>query len=306
MSTATAPPSHSARWSGLWPAVITPMTSDDQIAFDTLEKMVELYVAQNLGGLYVTGSTGQWPLLTLDERRGIAECCVRVSAGRIPVMVHVGATTTRDSVALAQHAASIGADAVSAVAPSYYGYSPDVIFNYYHELGQATELPLFAYHLSTVNTVRLAPADFVERLLQVPHIAGMKITDVDLYLFGLIRAHAGDRLSLFSGADEVLCHAVVSGAIGAIGTFYNLWGVECRAARLAMEAGDVTRATQFMQRFQLAISRSMRTGSVWSFLRRAMQLKHGLDIGRPRAPLGSQDKPWDDAQVRDILSLVEG
>ena len=65
----------------------------------------------------------------------------------------------------------------------------------------------------------------------------MKITDHDLYPFGLIHAYAGDRLRLFSGADEVMCHAVPRGAVGAIGTFYNLWGPACACARDATVAG---------------------------------------------------------------------
>src|SRR5437588_813736 len=56
----------------------------------------------------------------------------------------------------------------------------------------------------------------------VPNAAGLKFTDVDLYTLGLIHTYSGDRLQLLSGADEVMCHAVLSGAVGAIGTFYNL------------------------------------------------------------------------------------
>lgn len=281
------------------------MAPDGRVAYATLERMVDLFATQGLDGLYLTGSTGQWPLLSGEERRTILECAAGAAAGRLPIMAHIGATTTAETVALAEHAANAGAAAVSAVAPSYYGYSPDVVFAYYTELGRATPLPLFAYHLSTVNSVRLPPAEFVARLLDVPNIAGMKITDVDLYLFGLVHAHGGDRLRLFSGADEVLCHAVLSGAIGAIGTFYNLWGVECQRARRAMAAGDVSGSTEFTRRFQSAISRSMRTGSVWSFLRHAMRRKHGIDIGMPRPPLGSQDRPWNDEDVESILRLME-
>ena len=304
-SSQATPSADGARFAGLWPAVITPMTVDGQVAYGTLERMVDLFATQGLDGLYLTGSTGQWPLLSGEERRRILECAAGAAAGRLPLRAHIGATTTAETVALAEHAAGVGAAAVSAVAPSYYGYSPDVVFAYYAELGRATPLPLFAYHLSTVNSVRLPPADFVARLLEVPNIAGMKITDVDLYLFGLIRAYGGDRLRLFSGADEVLCHAVLSGAIGAIGTFYNLWGVECQRARRAMVAGDVAASTAFTRRFQAAISRSMRTGSVWSFLRKAMLRKHGVDIGMPRPPLGSQDRPWSDEDVESILRSME-
>lgn len=292
-------------FAGIWPAVITPRTADDRIAFDVLEQLVDLYARQGLDGLYVTGSTGQWPLLTLDERRDIAACCLRAAAGRLPVMVHVGTMTTRDSVLLAQHAASLGAAAVSAVTPSYYGYSPDVVFHYYGELGRATDLPLFAYHLSTVSSVKIAATEYVDRLLAVPNLVGMKITDVDLYLFGLIHDRAGDRLRLLSGADEVLCHAVLSGAVGAIGTFYNLWGPACRQARQAMVAGQVATATQFMGRFQRAIHTALRGASVWSFLRHAMQLKYQLDIGLPRPPLGSLDRAWSDDEVREVLGWID-
>lgn len=297
-------PRPAADFSGLWPAVITPLDAEGRVALDVLEQMVERFAAQKLDGLYVTGSTGQWPLLTLDERRDIAACCVKTAAGRMPVMVHVGAMTTRDAIALAEHAAAIGADAVSAVAPPYYGYSAEVVFRYYDQLGAATDLPLYAYHLHTQGAMKLPPAEFVERLLQVPHIAGMKITDIDLNLFGLVHTVANGRLRLFSGADEVLCQAVMSGSIGAIGTFYNLWGAECQAARRAAVAGDLATAANFMSRFQLAISRCLRSGGIWSFLRRAMQQKHQVDIGMPRPPLGSLDRSWTDDEVVELLDLV--
>lgn len=291
---------------GIWPALLTPFDAAGRPAWNAIDQLVELFVSQQLDGLYIIGSTGQWPLLTLDERRAIAERVVRASAGRIPVMVHVGAATTADAVTLARHAASIGADAISTVAPIYYPHGADVVFQYYREVGAASDLPLFVYHLSLVNQLRLPAPEYVERLLALPNIAGMKITDVDLYLFGQIRAHAGERLQLFSGADEVLCHAVLSGAIGAIGTFYNLWGPECRVARQAVVNGDVHQGLAFMQRFQVAIGRILRSGSVWSFLRAAMLRRYQIDVGMPRAPLGSLDRPWDPQELDEILALMTG
>src|SRR5215210_5423127 len=105
---------------GVWPAFLTPMTSDGELDFAVVEKLTDLFARQGLGGLYVGGSTGQWVSLTLEERFALAGCVVKAAGGRIPVMVHVGATTTRDAVRLARHAEEVGADAVSAVAPIYY------------------------------------------------------------------------------------------------------------------------------------------------------------------------------------------
>lgn len=219
------------RFSGMWPALVTPFGADGKPALDVVEKLVDLFAKQGLDGLYVTGSTGQWPLLTVEERQGIVERCVKASAGRIPIMAHIGAVATDDAVTLAKHAAKVGADAVSTVAPIYYPHSADVVFEHYRRIGAASELPLFVYHIELAQKLSVGAKEYTERILSLPNIAGMKITSGDLYLFGLIHSFAGDRLQLFSGADEVMCQAVLSGSIGAIGTFYNVFGPACRRSR---------------------------------------------------------------------------
>jgi len=285
--------------------MLTPLTETGQINHAQIEKLVDLFVRQRLGGLYVLGSTGQWPLLTVEQRQAAAERIVKTAAGRIPVMVHVGAVATDDAVALARHAARIGADAVSAVTPIYYPAGTDIVFEHYRRIGAASELPLFVYHLSIVNQIALDPRDYAERVLALPHIAGMKITDRDLYQFGLMHAHAGERLQLFSGADEVMCHAALSGAIGAIGTFYNLWGPACQVGRQRFVEGSFDSGRKFMLAFQTAIGEVLRSQSVWGFLRAAMRIKYDIDIGPPRAPLGMLDKPWKAGDVERIIAQVD-
>ncbi len=161
---------------GCWPALLTPLNEQGEPCLAAIERLVELFVQQKLGGLYIVGSTGQWPLLRLDQRQTVAERVVQAAAGRIPVMVHVGAIATEDAVALARHAESIGADAVSCVAPVYYPTTADLTFEHYRRIGEASELPLYVYHLSIVNQTSLDPKEYVDRLLAVPQIAGMKIT----------------------------------------------------------------------------------------------------------------------------------
>jgi N-acetylneuraminate lyase len=295
-----------SRFGGIWPAMLTPLTETGQISHEQIEKLVDLFVRQRLGGLYVLGSTGQWPLLSVEQRQAAAERIVKTAGGRIPVMVHVGAVATDDAVALARHAARIGADAVSAVTPIYYPAGADIVFEHYRRIGAASDLPLFVYHLSIVNQIALDPRDYAERVLALPHIGGMKITDRDLYQFGVMHAHAGTRLQLFSGADEVMCHAALSGAIGAIGTFYNLWGATCQAARQRFVEGSFETGRRFMLAFQSAIAEVLRSQSVWGFLRAAMRHKYDVDIGPPRPPLGMLDKAWKAADVERIITLVDG
>lgn len=289
----------------VWPAVVTPVRADGSACLETVEKLVELFVSQKLGGLYLTGSTGQWPLFSASERMAVVERAVKTAAGRIPIMVHVGAATTADAVLLARHAESVGADAISAVGPIYYGYTVDTLFAHYTAIGQACKLPFYVYHLSTVSKASVGAREYVERLLQIPTVAGMKITDHDLYPFGLIRAYAGDKLTLFSGADEVLCHGILSGADGAIGTFYNVWGAECKAGWDATKNGDIAAGIAFTRRFQPALDAVLTSGGIWSFIRAAMRIRFGLEIGMPRPPMAATDKPWTDADVERVLDMMK-
>lgn len=292
------------RYTGVWPAMLTPLGTDGKPCLETVQRLIQLFIQQGLGGVYLTGSTGQWPLLTLEERRAVVEAAVTAAAGRLPTIVHVGASATDEAVELAKHAAAVGADAIASVGPTYYGHSLDTVFEHYRQIGGATSLPFYVYHLMGVSQALGDPAGYVERLLTLPNIAGMKYTERDLYTLGVIRACAGEHLNLFSGADEVVCHAILSGADGAIGTFYNLWGPEVHAAREATIAGDVEAGKQFMLRFQHALSRIITSGGIWGFLRAAMLQKHGIEVGMPRPPLGSTERPWTDAEVDELLSLV--
>jgi N-acetylneuraminate lyase len=294
-----------SKFAGIWPALLTPLAEDGSPNLHQVEKLVELFIDQQLDGLYVLGSTGQWPLLRTEERQAVAERVMQTAGGRIPVIVHVGAATTEDAVDLARHAAQIGADGISSVAPIYYAYGSDAVFEHYRRIGAASELPFFIYHLARGNQPTLDPHVYAERLLALPHVAGMKITDPDLHQFGLIHTYTGNRLTLFSGLDELMCQAAVSGAAGAIGTFYNLWGKPCQKVRQAFVAGDFLLGRQFMLTFQQAIAEIVSKGSIWGFLQVAMRLKYAIEIGKPRPPLGLADPLWKKNDVERLISMVE-
>src|SRR5690606_8588988 len=143
---------------------------------------------------------------------------------------------------------------------------------------------------------------FITRLLEFPNVAGMKLTTGQLMEISTIHLQAGDRLRLFSGADELFCQASLCGTVGAIGTFYNLWGKTCKRVLEAFQQGDYALAKTFMLEFQRIILYVL--PNVWTFLRKAMELQYGIDIGRTKAPLGNLQQEWDEAEVREILAKM--
>src|SRR5690606_6857812 len=129
----------------------------------------------------------------------------------------------------------------------YFSGNQDTALEHYRQIAAASDLPFFPYQLGN-NTMGNITA-FVDELLKIPTLRGMKLTTGQLLEIAIIKNHVGDRLQLFSGADELMCHAALCGTSGAIGTFYNLWGPTCKAALTAFKQGNYTFAKEFMLEF---------------------------------------------------------
>ena len=290
------------KFQGLWPAMFTPVKEDGQPNFNELGRLVELLISQNLDGLYILGSTGQGVLFTEEQRKKVTEAVTEVTKGRVPVIVQVGSLTTDESVRLAKHAQNCGVDGISSVGPIYFSGTAATALEHYRRIAVATDLPFFPYQLGD-NSIPGDTISFINKLFEIPNVTGMKLTTNLLLDISLIHNHAGDRLKLFSGSDELLCHASLCGTVGAIGTFYNLWGVPCKQVLTAFTNGDYELAKEFMLEFQKTIQ--LVIADIWPFLRKAMLLKYNIDIGRTKAPLGNAQKEWDEQEVIEIMGSLE-
>ncbi len=292
------------RFKGVWPAMLTPMDDDGHPDIVQLENWVELLISQGLDGLYLLGSTGQGFLLSQEDRKKVTEVATAVSSGRIPIIVQVGSMTTRESITLAKHAATCGVDGISSVAPVYYGSSDGtsaMALKHYEEIAKATDLPFFPYQLGSTGFSD-GLVGFINKLLLLPNMTGMKLTTNNLLEISTISNNSTGKLTLFSGADELMCHAALCGTSGAIGSFYNLYGPECQYVRSSFLDGNVKLATDFMLIFQEMIAEVL--PNVWTFLRQAIQIRYGIDIGPSIAPVGNTNKAWEEKKVVQLIEKI--
>lgn len=102
---------------GAWPALLTPTAPDGGVNVAMLREITEYMVGKGVGGIYLCGSTGEGVFMSVPERRQVTEAVMAQVAGRVPVIVHVGAVATRHAVALAEHARDAGADGVASILP---------------------------------------------------------------------------------------------------------------------------------------------------------------------------------------------
>jgi N-acetylneuraminate lyase len=107
---------------------------------------------------------------------------------------------------------------------------------------------------------------------------------------------------LFSGADELMCHAVLCGTTGAIGSYYNIFGPECQYVRQSFLNGNVRLATDFMLIFQEMIAETL--PNIWTFFRQSIQMRYGVDIGPSVAPVGNTNIVLEEKKVAEWIEKV--
>lgn len=290
------------RFNGIWPAMFTPVDDQGDPAMGELEKLVDALINDGVKGLYILGSTGQGVLFTEDQRKEVATNVLKVNSGRVPVMVQVGSMTTDTSRALAVHAEKAGASAISSVGPVYYSGGANMVLTHYKDIAESTSLPFFPYQLGSTS-IQGDINDFVRALVDMPQVHGMKLTTTDLIQISTIHNLVGDRLKLFSGADELLCHSALCGTIGAIGSFYNFWYRESAYVYDAFMNGNFELGKDFMLTFQRIIFEVL--PNAWTFFESAMKIKYGVNIGPAVRPIGNTNKSWDIAEVQRIMDEME-
>ncbi len=287
--------------SGLIAATFTPMHADGSLNLDLVPRIVDRLVAHKIGGLYVCGSTGEGPLLTTEERKLVAEVHVKAAAGRIPVVVQVGHASNYEARGLAEHAAAIGADALSALPPTYFKPdSLDMLLACLKEVtAGAPDLPFYYYHIPTLTDVAFNTGDFIRAAPAViPSFAGLKFSSHFLQEFQASIDQVQGKYQLFFGVDDMCISGYAVGSDGAVGSTYNFMAPIYQKAIAAFDAGDNKEA------FALQVEAGRIVALMLSHQKmagvKATMKFIGLDCGPSRLPLKSLDDAGYNALVAEL------
>jgi N-acetylneuraminate lyase len=204
---------------GVIPALVTPFDEHGSVNYAALQQLVEFHLHNGVGGMYLTGSTGEWTKLSLEERKKIAEVVITAVAHAIPVVAHIGHNYTEQAVKLCEHAASIGVDMVSAVIPGDCSYTIREIASYYRRIARVG-LPVIVYYLGG-NSPFFTPRVFVEEIGSIEGVVGLKYTSADLFPMQIIQQLSRGALKVWCGCDQMALGGLIMNAIGVIGSSYN-------------------------------------------------------------------------------------
>lgn len=196
-------------------ASVTPLSeSGDALDEKAIGPLVDFLAGGGVTGLLILGTTGEGIALTVTERTRAAEQFIGAAAGRLRVFVHCGAQTTRDTVALARHAATAGADAVAVIGPPYFQLDGDALVAHFAAAAQAcAPIPFYLYEFERASGYAI-PLEAIERLRELaPNLAGLKVSDTP---FDRFRPYLLEGLDVFVGPEALLFEGMRGGAVGAV------------------------------------------------------------------------------------------
>jgi len=264
---------------GAYAALFTPYDAKGRVNPEMIERIVRYGIANGLNGFYLTGTTGEWWLLSLEERKLVMEAAVKAAKGRCKLIAHVGANCTDDSVLLAKHAAKIGIDWISSITPQLYRNSFDAACYHYKTITAATDLPFMVYSMGSA----LVPERDI-RFFDIKNVKGIKYTGRDYYAAQCLKRKLDKETIWFAGCDEQLLCGLALGNVfsGGIGTTYNIIPKHfAKICELAAK-GDFKAAAKWQDEANQVVELMIESDN-WSY-RKAMMRFIGLDCGPYRKP----------------------
>lgn len=222
-------------------AMVTPFHADGTIDYDAVENLAKYLVTHGSDGLVVTGTTGESPTLSNDEKRAMYAAVVAAVGDRAVVIAGTGTYDTAESIELSKAAADLGCDGIMAVTPYYSKPGQAGLLAHFTAIADSTDLPLLVYNIPG-RTSRLIEVGTLVEMAQHPRIVATKDAVMDIDFTTMTRLAAPADFAIYSGQDSYTIPMMAVGAIGVVSVASHVIGHQVKAAVQAANQGDFTEA----------------------------------------------------------------
>ncbi|PYI55725.1 dihydrodipicolinate synthase family protein [Paenibacillus flagellatus] len=269
---------------GVTTAMVTPFDEDGSVNYGKVEKLTEFLISKGVHCLYPLGTTGEMLRLSVAERKKVAETVVRQAAGRVTVFIHVGAVTQDETIELAKHAESIGADGIGVVTPVFFGANDRELEHYFVTVANSVseQFPVYLYNIPQCAANDLK-TDVAERVAErCRNVVGIKYSFPDFLRTNEYLNIKGGDFSVMQGSDRLFLAALAMGCDGVISGVSCVYPEPFVAVYDAYRAKDLDEARR-LQQIAVKYCETLKSGSNMSYFKEALKLR-GVDAGRMRAP----------------------
>jgi 4-hydroxy-tetrahydrodipicolinate synthase len=221
---------------GLYTAIVTPFTVNENVDEGTLKKLIDFYLAGGVDGIVPCGTTGESPTLTHDEHDRVIELTVEHVNGRAKVLAGTGSNSTREAVRLSKHARKAGADALLLVTPYYNKPTQEGMYRHFREIAESVSIPSIIYNIKGRTGINLETDTLVRLMTDCANVVGVKEASGDLNQMKDVIARRTKEFSVLSGDDNMTLPLIQAGGDGVISVASNIIPERMsRMVKLALE-----------------------------------------------------------------------
>ena len=284
-----------ARLGTLLTAMVTPFGADGSVDTTAAARLAKHLVDAGCDGLVVSGTTGESPTTTDDEKRELLRAVLEAVGDRARVTAGAGTYDTAHSIRLAKACAAEGAHGLLVVTPYYSKPPQSGLIAHFTAVADATELPVLLYDIPGRSVVPIETGT-IRALASHPNIVGVKDAKADLHSGGQIIAETG--LAYYSGDDALNLSWLAMGATGFISVISHLAARELRELLSAFSSGDIATARKINVAVAPLCNAMSRLGGV-TMSKAGLRLQ-GIDVGDPRLPQMAATPEQTDALAADM------
>ena len=288
---------------GVYPALITPFTKDDEVDAAGLKRMVEYVEEGGVAGIVPCGTTGESATLSHDEHKRVID--IVVANAKVPVIAGTGSNNTKEAVDLTRYAADAGAEACLLITPYYNKPNVRGLKEHFRQIGDSAEIPLILYNIPSRTGLNMSAETIVEIAAEVETVKGVKEASGNLKQVGAIIRLAKERgldFTVVAGDDFLTLPIMSLGGRGVISVAANIAPQPMSEMVNAMLSGDIEKAKEINLRlFPLFEAMFLETNPIP--VKRAAELM-GLPAGHVRLPLGGLSEE-NELKLRQVLHELD-
>ncbi len=278
-------------------AMITPFDDEGQVDYEESALLAQALVGSGSEGLVVTGTTGESPTLTPEERLGLYRAVKAAVGDSAAVIAGTGTNNTAESIANSRDAERAGADAVLLVVPSYNKPPQEGLYQHFRAVAEAVSIPCILYNVPGRTSLNMS-AETTIRLSEIDNVVGVKEAGGDLgQITRIIKSAQGD-FRVWSGNDDETFYIVAAGGYGVVSVASHLVGGQIKGMIGMLLEGDIEAAAAEHRRL-LELNKVIFTVSNPIPIKHAVA-RRGYRVGRPRLPLVSLTKE-EAARIEEVV-----
>jgi dihydrodipicolinate synthase/N-acetylneuraminate lyase len=228
-------------WKGVFPAVTTKFTANDELDFETFDKNLNAQIEAGVNGIILGGSLGEASVLSDEEKFALLTHTIKFVGGQIPVLLNIAEQTTKAAIALAQKALDLGADGLMALPPMRYNADTYETLNYFSAIAKSTPLPIMIYNNPVDYKIEVT-LDMFEELAAYDNIQAVKESTRNVSNVTRMINRFGDRFKIMTGVDPLAMESLVMGAHGWVAGLVDAFPKETVAIYRLVKAGRIDEA----------------------------------------------------------------